>query len=257
MSRHPKTEKFAEGVPLAMIIKREIKASPELVMMGQAQSLWAEKFRRLKTTLAHRYGSEAHVIVVTSGVPGEGKSSISMNLALTFAAEPGAKVLVVDGDLRRPTLDRWLQPPPRLGLAEVLGGRADLVQAIVQLSNSSLHVLPAGSRVQDPLELLTGPEAKGLFRTLRETYDRVIVDTPPVIPFTDADVLASMSDGVVMIVRAGTTPKSAVAQQLAAITSSRILGFVLNGAAPSLADGRQNYDQYYHRYYADERTPPE
>ena len=250
-----KRDKFAEGVPLAMIVRREIKVSPDLVMLADPRSVQAEKFRRLKTTLVHRYGDEAQVIVVTSGIPGEGKSTVSLNLAVAFASDSGTRTLLIDGDLRRPTLGNRLNPEPRLGLSEVLAGQADLVHAVVHLSNSPLHVLPAGARPADPHQLLSSLEAKNLMVSLRERYDRVIVDTPPIIPFTDADALGASSDGILLVVQAGTTPRAAFAQEIAAVTSTRILGTVLNAASSSLADGRSHYDGYYSYYYDERRKP--
>jgi succinoglycan biosynthesis transport protein ExoP len=208
MAFHPHRDKIAEGVPLAMIIKRELKVGPELVMLANPHSAHAERFRRLQTTLVHRHGGNAQVIVVTSGIPGEGKSTVSMNLALAFATDSGKRTLLIDADLRRPTVGARLAPEPQLGLSEVLLGQADLVHAIAHLSNTSLHVLPAGSKPADPHQLLSSPEARSLVVRVREQYDRVIIDTPPVIPFTDADAIGALSDGIVLVVQAGTTPKS-------------------------------------------------
>jgi capsular exopolysaccharide synthesis family protein len=242
-------DKIAEGVPLAMIIKREIHVGPELVMLADPKSMSAERFRRLKTTLVHRYGDEAQVIVVTSGIPGEGKSTVSLNLALAFAADSGTRTLLIDADLRRPTIGAKLVPEPHLGLSEVLTRQADLVHAIVHLNNTPLHVLPAGAKPGDPHQVLGSLDAKNLLVSLRERYDRIIVDTPPIIPFTDADTIGAASDGILLVVQAGTTPKAALAQEVAAVTSTRILGVVLNAARSSLADGKSHYDGYYRRYY--------
>jgi len=251
MSSH--RDKFAEGVPLAMIIKREIEIGPELVVLSDPRSVQAESFRRLKTKLVHRYGDEAQVIVVTSGIPGEGKSTVSLNLAVTFASDPGTRTLLIDGDLRRPTIGSRLKPEPQLGLSEVLSGQADLMHAVVHLGNCPLHVLPAGARPSDPHQLLASLEAKNLMVGLRERYDRIIVDTPPIIPFTDADALGAASDGILLVVQAGTTPKSAFAEEVASVTSTRILGTILNAATSSLADGKGHYGRYHDYYYEDRR----
>ena len=253
MAFKPHRVKVAEGVPLAMIIKRELKVSPELVMLANPRSPQAERFRRLQTTLVHRHGPAAQVIVVTSGIPGEGKSTVSINLGLAFATDSGTRTLLIDADLRRPTIGARLAPEPQLGLSEVLLGQADPVHAVVHLSNTSLHVLPAGLKPGDPHQLLSSPEARTLVSKLREQYDRIIIDTPPVIPFTDADAIGALSDGIVLVVQAGTTPKSALAQEVGAITSARVLGVVLNGANRSLADRKTNYDGYYQRYYEKQR----
>ena len=245
----PKQRVMAEGVPLALLYKRELKLSPGLVMLSQPRSVHAERIRRLKTTLAHQYGDDLKVIVVTSSVPGEGKSTVSVNLAVAFAADSGQKVLLVDADLRRPTIGKMLEPAPHLGMTELLTGRTELAHAVLHLKNSPLHVLPAGEKTSNPLELFASEEADTLMTELRSQYDRVIIDTPPIVPFADADALGSRSDGVIMVVRAGVTPASVFHEGISAVTSARILGTILNGTTTNLADRRGSYDNYYRSYY--------
>ncbi len=245
--------KLTEGVPLAKLVKREMIAHPELVMLSQPRSIFAERFRRLKTSIAHQFGDAARVIVVTSGAPGEGKSTVAANLALAFAADGGDKTLLIDGDFRRPTVGRWLHPAPQLGFAEVLAKRTGLDHAILSLTNSTLEVLPAGDCPRDPLELIASQTARAMLAELRRNYARIVIDTPPVVPFTDADAMGAMADGVLMVVRAGATPKSVYRQALSSITSTRILGSVFNDAPHSLADGGRYYDKYYTAYYDKKR----
>jgi len=247
-------EPLAEGVPLTYIPKNTLAMAPDLVMLSQPRSVHAERFRRLTTTLIHRHGGSAQVIGITSGLPGEGKSTVAANLALAFAGASNEKTLLVDADLRRPRVAALLQSEPKFGLSEVLAGRVAAEHAILRLEGSSLEVLPGGKRVEGPLELLTSKTAKDLVSELRRSYRRIVIDTPPIILFSDADAIGALSDGLIVVVRAGSTPKSAFADQLAAITSARILGVVLNCATASFADrGAYRDSYYYHEYYNEER----
>jgi receptor protein-tyrosine kinase/non-specific protein-tyrosine kinase len=245
-------EKLTDGVPLAKLIKRELNDKPEIVMLSKSRSLAAEKFRRLKTTLANEEGGGPQVIIVTSTAPSEGKSLVATNLALAFAADTQDDVLLVDADLRRPTIGHWVSPPPDLGLTEVLETRTELEHTVLELKNSSLKVLPAGTPPRDPIVLLSSAAARDLFADLRKKYKRIIIDTPPVMPFADADALTMLCDGLLMVARAGSTRGALFRQAIQSITSTRVLGVILNDATFSLAD-RGNYaayDKNYYDYYA-------
>lgn len=245
--------KLTAGVPLAKLIKRKFHG-PEIVMVGTPRSVAAERFRRLKTLL-NNDPSEPRVMVVTSAGPGEGKSVTAANLALALAADLKGGVLLIDADLRRPTVERWLDPPPKLGLAELLRGQTEPDHAILEMSNTPLRVLPAGEPPADPSELLASEFCRALIEDLRSRYHRIVIDTPPIVPFTDADVIGAVSDGVVMVVRAGVTPVSSYRQAVASVSSTRLLGAVLNDLTFSLAD-RESYHSYergYHDYYSKDR----
>jgi len=236
------------------IRKEQLAEAKELVLLSQPRSVHAERFRRLTTTLVHRHGGAAQVVGITSGLPGEGKSTVATNLALAFAGASNEKTLLVDADLRRPRVAALLRCDAPIGLHEVLVGEVPVEQAIVRLEGSTLEVLPGGRQVEDPLELLTSRAAKDLFGTLRKRYARIVVDTPPIILFSDADAIGALSDGMIIVVRSGSTPKTALADELAAVHSARILGVVLNCAEPSLADrGAYRDSYYYHEYYGETR----
>ena len=248
--------RVAEGVPLAKLIKRKLLPRPELVMLSEKRSVWAERFHRLRTVLVNseQQDEPTQVIVVTSAAPEEGKSMISMNLALSFAADKNERTLLIDADLRRPTIAGWLQPAPQLGLGEVLTELAALDHAVLNLENSPLKVLPAGRPVQQPAELLAADTTRELLQTLRARYDRIIIDTPPIVPFTDADLIGGLSDGVIIVTRAGRTAISSYEQAVEAVTSTRILGTVLNDVGFSLADTDRYFGKYADGYYDGERT---
>jgi len=242
------------GVPLAKLIKRKLTKAPDLVMLSQARSISAEKFRRLKTLLMNDPEDGPQVMVVSSAAPAEGKTLVSTNLALAFAADRAGDVLLLDADLRRPSVERWLDPPPKLGLSEILRGKIDVDHAILELENSPLRILPAGEPPRDPVELLSSDNARRVLSQLRKRYQRIIIDTPPIVPFTDADVMGGLSDGVLLVARCGSTSRSTMLQAIASVTSTRLLGLVLNDTTFSLAD-RDNYyvDRHYYKYYDKDR----
>ena len=242
------------GVPLSRVIPRKLSDAKDVVMLSQPHSVAAEKFRRLKTQLARDGESESQVILVTSAAPEEGKSFIALNIALAFAGEAARETLLIDADLRRPTIGGRLQPAPAIGLTEVLSGKTTVEHAIYSLKNNQLKILPAGEPTRESVELIASPSFKSLIASLRKRFWRVVIDTPPAVPFTDADALAENADGVLMVVRAGQTPRPQFEQATSLIKSAPILGVVLNDLKPSLADGFKNYHSYYHsRYYDRDR----
>lgn len=248
-------ERASEGVPLVKLIKRKLAHEPELVMISAMRSIAAERFRRLKTLLANAKDGGPQVMVITSAGPGEGKSFVAINLALAFAADGQGDVLLIDADLRRPTVDGWVSPPPKLGLAELLADKTELDHTVLELQNSPLKILPAGSPPPDPVELLSSARARDLVPELRSRFRRVIIDTPPCVPFTDADAVGALADGFLLVARAGTTRRAAYLQAISSVTACPVLGTVLNELTFSLAD-RDSYHSYergYHEYYAKER----
>lgn len=246
-------EKLAAGVPLVQVIKRKLAAAPELVMLTDSRSLAAEKFRRLKTILEKQGEDSPQAIVVTSSTPNEGKSFVSMNLALAFAAERRGEVLLIDADLRRPSIHNWLSPAPKLGLSDILEERVELDHALLSLENSPLKILPAGSVPREPAELLSSDTASGLFSSLRQQFQRIIVDTPPIVPFSDADIVDSLCDGSLLVVRSGQTERAAYRQAQSLMNSSRMLGMVLNDVSFTLADWNLRSRKYYNAYYEETR----
>lgn len=245
-------QKIAAGIPLGKLFPRELLITPEIAMVHAPRSPAAERFRRLKTLLVHDATEEPNVIVVTSALPGEGKSLVSLNLALAFAADLPDQVLLIDADMRRPGVNRWLKPPPMIGLKETLAGEAELEHGLLEIRAQHLMLLPAGQPARDPVQLLSGTYARTLIEALRGRFKKIIIDTPPVVPFTDADIAASYSDGVVLVTRSKMTPKPLLDQAIHSVTSSRILGIVLNDATHGLADHYRNYDGYYQKYYHEE-----
>jgi capsular exopolysaccharide synthesis family protein len=205
------------------------RLDPVLIAGLSPQSHAAEQYRALRTRLAHTDGAAAlRTVLVTSPQKGEGKSVTSANLALTMAQELQRRVVIVEADLRKPSLGHLFNLPAGPGLAEYLVGAVELRDVMKFLPDHHLTVIPAGTPPANPSELLGSTAMRRMLDLLRTRFDRVILDTPPVLPLADVAVLAPMVDGALLVVRAGYTPKPAIENALRAFDSSRLLGIVLN-----------------------------
>jgi capsular exopolysaccharide synthesis family protein len=205
-----------------------------LVLDGAARSRRAEAFRQLRTNLQFVDAARpAGVIVITSPVANEGKSTTSANLALLFT-EAGRRVLLIEADLRRPNIAEYLNIEGGVGLTNVLAGQVTLDQAIQRWGDRGLAVLPAGTIPPNPSELLNSRGMSHLMTLLRGQFDTIIIDTPPVLPVTDAAVATSFADGVVLVVRHGKTARNQVRHAVEALGSvdARLLGTVLSMRPP-------------------------
>ena len=206
-----------------------VRLSPLLVAGLAPKSHAAEQYRQLRTRLAHAEGANnLRTVLVTSPQKGEGKSVTSANLALTMAQELQRRVVILEADLRKPSMQQLFGLPPGPGLTDYLSGAAELKDVMRFLPDHNLTVIHAGSTATNPAELLGSTAMRRLLDTLRTRFDRVILDTPPVLPLADVAVLAPLVDGSLMVVRAGVTPKPAIENALRAFDSSRLLGIVLN-----------------------------
>lgn len=221
------------GAPVLGVFKRDrrVRANPILGAARASRSIRAEAFRQLRTALQFvDIKDPVHVLAVTSALPGEGKSSTSINLALVFA-ETGRQCLLLEADLRRPRISDYLGIPNSRGLTDVLVGQSRLEDVIQSWGESDLHVLPSGTLPPSPSELLGSAQMSSLLSSLRQSYDIIVVDTPPVLPVTDTAVISSIVDGTLVVVRAGKTSKAQLAATMATLLNvdARIVGTVLNG----------------------------
>lgn len=207
------------------------KTTPELVAHEHPRSALAESYRNLRTSvLLSSAGSPPQVIVVTSSIPGEGKTTSAINLA-TSLAQVGKKVLLIDADLRKPRLHSVLGLSPTAGLVHYLTGSAQSLKEVVQKTPvENLWALPSGPRPPNPAELLSSQRTQGMFESLRSAFDVIVVDTPPILAVVDPLVLIPWADGVVLVVHSGQTPYPVVqrASRKVADIQGRILGTMLN-----------------------------
>jgi receptor protein-tyrosine kinase len=233
------------GVPLGCGIPRRFKDDAHLVLLRRTASPVAERYRRLRLRLEQDCADAPgppQMIVVTSAIPGEGKTTTATNLALAFAEDQERRTLLIDADLRRPTASRFITPEPKFGLSEVLSGEATLDHALIELTDSKLWVLPSGAPRETPLELQQGDFLGSLMVELRRLFDRIVIDAPPTVPFTDAALLAAHADAALLVVRAGTTTKPLIRRARESLAGTNLLGVVLNEVEFTVVD------RYYYRY---------
>jgi len=212
-----------------------------------------EQYRRLAATLHHaQTASGIKVVMIASAVPGEGKTLTAANLALTFSESYKRTVLLIDADLRRPAMHTVFRIDNTSGLTDGLLAPDERRLPVRQVS-TRLAVLPAGRASSDPMAGLTSDRMRRLIEEARDAFDWVIIDTPPVGLLPDANLLAAMVDGAVVVVKAGSTSYDLVKRAVDAIGRQRILGVVLNRAA---SDSHGAGSKYYNHYYAAQPEAP-
>jgi capsular exopolysaccharide synthesis family protein len=225
---------------------------PTLITHYRPMSPEAESFRTIRTALYFSNLGDGHkVLQVTSPEPGDGKTTVSSNLAVSIA-QSGKKTLLLDADFRRPRVDKVFGVSSEVGMASVLGQGVELEDAIQECGIENLSVLPAGPRPPDPAELLTSPRFAQLLDMLREKYDYVIVDTPPLLPVTDACVVAPRTDGVILAIRISKHGRAHAerAKDILTTLGAQIVGVVVNGLGTGKSRGygyRYGYG-YGYRY---------
>ena len=228
--------------------RRQPNTERELVTVSDARSPMAEAFRTIRTNI--HYASvdrELKTLLVTSPQPVEGKSTTASNLAVVMA-QAGQKTLLVDCDFRRPTVHRIFDLPNSQGLTNLIAEDAPLEGMVTNSVVDNLYVLTCGPIPPNPAEMLASSKMQKFLETVAASYDKVIIDSPPTGAVTDALILSSMVDGVILVVRAGETVIQAAKDAKEKLTNANahILGVIING----IKDGEGGY--YYYYYYRDD-----
>jgi len=220
-----------------------------VVTHSDPSSTASEAFRVLRTNLQFMSIDEPlKAIVLTSASPGEGKTTMAANLAVAFA-QTGASVCLVDADLRRPMVAKTFGVNNWIGLTTALIGQGDLESALQQTDIPGLTLLTSGPTPPNPAEMLGSLRMTNLIAILKERFDMVIIDTPPILAVTDAAVLAPKADGVVLVVRSAKVPRDQVIRAKVALEAvkAKLLGVVLDALQPE-----HEADYYYYNYYRSE-----
>ena len=242
------------GAPVVGLVLRDDALQTKHAIDRNSSGPTAEAFRQLRTNLQFLNVDEPpKVIMISSAVPSEGKTTLAVNLALTLA-EAGRAVTLVEGDLRRPRVTRYLGMVGGAGLTNILAGSADLADVLQPYGDGGLKVIAAGPTPPNPSELLASSHMFKLVDDLRGTSDFVLIDAPPLLPVADASGLAVIVDGVVLSVRYGSTRKEQLQQARATLdqVGARTLGVVLNFVPPK-ADISSAYGYGYNYSYDPER----
>jgi len=222
-------------------LKGANEANKRRIALLQPDSYVAEQYRSLRGRIDSLASQRPlKTLAVISANAGEGKSTCAVNLATVTAMSVGRSVLLIDCDLRRPKVHWTLGLQPQVGLAEVLLNQATLDEAIQKLDGINLDILPVRTIPSNPSELLASPDMRRLIEEVAGRYDRVILDTPACLGLPDAKSVSEFCDGLVMVVRAGVTPKEEVQAALDILDRRRVVGMVLNGSEST----REQYGYY-------------
>lgn len=253
-----RSEEDARGVSDAPILggitfDKEAAKLPNLII-DKPHHTHSEAFRTLRTNLQFvNLGEPPRSIVLTSSLPAEGKTTTTAHLAQTLAAA-GKRVCIVEGDLRRPRLMKYLGMEGGVGLTNVLIGEAELDDMLQPYGDTSLTVLGSGPIPPNPAELLGSERMQALIKELSNRFDMVIVDAPPLLPVTDAAVLSRVTEGAVLVVGAGIVKREHLARTMQRLEQAQghLLGLILNQLPTRGADAY--YGGYYGGYYAPETS---
>jgi len=243
VSTAPAVEPRPAPVPEPQIEERGLPARiDERAAQAIESPLFVEQFRRASATLIEAQAAgNLKVLLVASASPGDGKTLTALNLALVLGRSYGRRVLLIDGDLRRPSLHRVVGVPNRSGLADALQAQSDVRLEVTPITET-VTLLPAGPADPDPLRSLSSARMKRVLHEAAQRFDWVIIDSAPVGVVADASVLATLTDGIVFVVRAEHSQYPDVKKAMQTLGHERILGVILNGVS-----GNWDYKNYYKR----------
>ena len=227
-------------------------AETHLIDADRPHEIPGEEFRSLRTRLNHMQSQQnLRSIVVTSASPAEGKTFTAVNLALA-QAQLEQPVLLADLDLRRPVIHSLLQCDRSPGFSDFLLAERTLEECVKRVEGTNLYVLPAGSQVRNPLELLNMRNVKRTLDGLRQIFNWMILDTPPLLFSADANLLSTLTDGTIIVVRIGSTTYDSVIRAIQSLCENNVLGIVANGARAG-----ELYSKYTYYYTRQEEAAPE
>ncbi|MBS1787945.1 MAG: CpsD/CapB family tyrosine-protein kinase [Acidobacteria bacterium] len=236
-----RNQKRQHEVPVEPI--QQSKLHPRLIMLTTPQAPECEQYRTLRTQLFHAAErKKTQVVTVTSTLAGEGKTSTAINLALAIA-QSEKRVLLIDGDLRRPNVATYLGTRAKAGFGEALNGEGNPLDLLFTIEGHELYLLAVSRESSNPTELLSSDRLAEMIADLRRYFDFILIDSPPVLPFADARLLANHADAVMLVVRAGMAPYETVEKAIEALPAGKMLGVVLNDA--ELTEEAGYYDYYY------------
>ena len=219
----------------------------KLVVLTDPKSFVSEQFRTARTNINFsKPEGELRTLLFTSSLQAEGKSTASANLACLFAQED-KKVVLIDGDMRKPTVQHTFHQTNTIGLSNILTKKTPLKEAVKQTDIDNLFVITSGPIPPNPAELLSGKVIDELIEELKNDFDLIIFDAPPLLSVTDAQILANKSDGTILVISAGSTDKESAikAKELLTVSKAKVIGTILNNF-------KLEKNSYYHQYYGEQ-----
>ena len=243
----PQVDQFRQFRTLRVMVPLQSR----LVCVTDKESLAAEKFRFLAVRLRQMQQTRLlKRVLITSSVPQEGKSTVAANLACTLARRANQRTLLLDGDLRRPSISNIFGLGKIPGICEWLQGDSGPAESIYHLQDAGLWVLPAGSTPRNALELMQSGRLSALMDQLTAWFDWIVIDTPPVLPLADTSVWMRLADGVLLVARQGTSEKRQLRRGVEAIERSKLIGALLN------CSSNTSHNDYYYHYKPAAAVPP-
>ena len=217
------------------------------VLIVPPSSFAAEEFRKLKTQIFHRLPNPPHSILITSATPGEGKTMVSVNLAIAISQEIHGKAILIDGDLRKPGIHLEKSQNSK-GLSNYLSDGTPLSEVLIKSEIENLQIIMAGSPARNPSELIGSKRMGELLKSLNELGDNsyIVIDSSPVISTTEPMLISKMVDGIILVVMADRAPRETIERAVKSIDRQKIIGVIFNqiDLKPS-----SYYSKYYYKYY--------
>jgi len=241
----PVIEQPSTGLPWDEIrsLLPAVREESRVVTLTESNGLGAEKFRLLRARLRNlRERHQVQKLVITSAVPNEGKTLVAMNLAVSLAKHTNEKILLLEGDLRKPMLGEHLGIKALPGIGEWASADQPVSKFIYRFDDLQLWILPAGSAPEDSVNILQSSRFLELYKQLSACFDWIIIDAPPLLPMADVSFWSRQADGLLLVVREGKAPKSLLRKGLETLDHPKVIGVVLN-------DSHQVESSYYHHYY--------
>jgi capsular exopolysaccharide synthesis family protein len=252
VSAEPATKSFVDQFSQFQSLRIMVPLQSRLVCVTDKESLAAEKFRFLAVRLRQMQQTRSvKKVLVTSSVPQEGKSMVAANLACTLARRARQRTLLLDGDLRRPSLSNIFGLGKIPGICEWLQGDSGPAECIYHLEDAGLWILPAGSTPRNALELMQSGRLSALMNQLTAWFDWIVIDSPPVLPLADTSVWMRLADGVLLVARQGTTEKRQMQRGLEVVDRSKLIGALLN------CSSNASHNDYYYHYKPTSGSLPE
>ncbi len=241
-AQRPSYDERSNALNQFQSLSATISPNSRLVSLTDKESAPAEAFRLLGVRLRDlRQTRPLKKVLITSSTPQEGKSTMAANLACALSHNSGERVLLVEGDLRKPSLAQMFELGHAPGICEWLQGANDLRASVYHLKEADLWILPAGRGPADPLRLLQSARLPLLMDELSKTFDWIIVDSPPILPLADTSVWTRMIDGILFVTRRGITEKKQLVAGVNALDSRKLIGALLNCSKSTV------YSNYYYK----------
>jgi len=230
---------------------------PSIVAARSADSPVSEEYKKLKSRIVDLTTKEGfkNTLAVTSSVSAEGKSVTAVNLAVSLSQDYDRAVILIDADMRRPTLHTYLNRTPGKGLSDCLLGGIDPDAALMPIGSRKLTFMPAGRKIDDPVEFFASRRMQAFIQELKTRYaDRyIIIDTPPILLFAETRKISAFADGTILVVKEGLATVENISEAIDILKGTTVLGIVYNHASLHNLNGRSYY-HYYSHYYGTSRT---